>query len=102
MRADFYILSDHANHFPVMTKDKSFHVIVLIIFKRFKKALSESTNCKMIHPKEPKNMKTGTLWFKVIVFILKEIIFIFYNHWPLTQGSESDNMATALRAMTSE
>lgn len=34
---------------------------------------------------------------KVIVFILKEIIFIFYNHWALTQGNGSANMATALK-----
>lgn len=78
------------NHFPAMTKDKNFHVIVLFLSIFFKKALSESTNCKMIQPKEPKNMKTRTLWFEVIVFILKEIIFTFYSHWPLTQGNESD------------
>lgn len=34
---------------------------------------------------------------KVIVFILKEIIFIFYNHWALTQGNGSASMATALK-----
>lgn len=27
----FYILSDHENHFPAMTKDKNFHVIVLFL-----------------------------------------------------------------------
>lgn len=35
---------------------------------------------------------------KVIVFILKEIIFIFYNCWALTQGNGSANMATALKS----
>lgn len=73
-----------------MTKHKNFHAIVLFLSIFLKKALSESTYCKMIQPKEPKNMKTRTLWFEVIVFILKEIIFTFYSHWSLTQGNESD------------
>lgn len=52
----------------------------------------------MIQPKEPKTYENRDTMVKVIVFILKEIIFIFYNHWALTQGNESANMATALKS----
>lgn len=52
MRADFfYILSDHENHFPAMTKDKNFHVIVLFL-SIFKKLYLKVLIVKWSQPKE--------------------------------------------------